>query len=81
METSATTGCKARLFTSDERMSSQVGDRTFACVEYPGIVENVEKALQTLGGMKSVSKVGVHYTTATVSDTGYTGVLQDLPKR
>ena len=57
MAAQTATCSQARLYNSDERMVLQVGSRNFACVEYPGIVENVGNALQTLGGIKSVSKV------------------------
>ena len=62
MAADSTTDSQARLYTSDERMTLQVGSTEFACVEYPGIVENVENALLTLGGIKSVSKVSLHLT-------------------
>lgn len=31
--------------------------RKLVCIEYPGIVQNVDKALQTLGGMATVETV------------------------
>lgn len=36
-------------------------ERKFVCVSYPGIVQNVDKALATLGGIKAIQKV-VHLT-------------------
>lgn len=32
----------------------------FVCVEYPAVVANVDKMLETLGGEENVSKVGMH---------------------
>ncbi|XP_070183438.1 general transcription factor 3C polypeptide 5-like, partial [Littorina saxatilis] len=56
MAAQQTTSSECRLFNSEERMSVAVGDKHFVCIEYPGIVQNVDKALQTLGGLKSISK-------------------------
>lgn len=33
--------------------------RKLVCIEYPGLVENVDKAFDTLGGMTSIEKVRV----------------------
>ncbi|CAO3598157.1 unnamed protein product [Absidia cylindrospora] len=33
-----------------------VGDRKFLCVEYPGIVKNIDRVLETLGGEKAISQ-------------------------
>lgn len=32
----------------------------FVCVEYPAVVTNVDKMLETLGGEEKLSKVGMH---------------------
>lgn len=32
----------------------------FVCVEYPAVVTNVDKMLETLGGEENLSKVGMH---------------------
>ncbi len=42
---------------TDERPTLPIGTRRFLCVEYPGYVKNVEKALDTLGGLKQIRKV------------------------
>ena len=57
MEASPSEAPDLKLFSSDERMSMQVGKRSFACIDYPGRVENVDKALDTLGGIKPIVKV------------------------
>ncbi|ORZ17950.1 RNA polymerase III transcription factor IIIC subunit-domain-containing protein [Absidia repens] len=33
-----------------------VGDRKFLCVEYPGIVKNIDRVLETLGGERAISQ-------------------------
>ncbi|XP_076455107.1 general transcription factor 3C polypeptide 5-like [Babylonia areolata] len=43
-------------YNSDERMDVKMNDKQLVCIEYPGIVQNVDKALQTLGGIKAVNK-------------------------
>lgn len=51
--------------TEDVRGSSstvELRDRKLVCVEYPAVVQSVDKMLETLGGEKTVSKVStVHY--------------------
>jgi hypothetical protein len=32
-------------------------DKQFILVEYPGVVENVDKAIRTLGGLENISTV------------------------
>lgn len=32
-------------------------DRDLVCVEYPGIVKNIDTVIKTLGGMSNISKV------------------------
>ncbi|GFO00124.1 general transcription factor 3c polypeptide 5 [Plakobranchus ocellatus] len=32
-------------------------DRRFVCIDYPGVVQNVDKALRTMEGIQSISKV------------------------
>lgn len=34
--------------------------KRFVCVEYPAVVTNVDKMLETLGGKDNLSKVGAH---------------------
>lgn len=31
--------------------------RQFMCIEYPGLVKNVDKMLETLGGVEKISEV------------------------
>lgn len=31
--------------------------RQFVCIEYPGLVENVDNMISTLGGLEKISKV------------------------
>lgn len=39
-------------------------DTKLVCVEYPGVVVNVDKMLDTIGGERGVSKVNVNATHA-----------------
>lgn len=32
-------------------------DRQFICVEYPGRVKNIDRAIETLGGQKAITAV------------------------
>lgn len=34
-------------------------DREFSCILFPGIVKNVDKAIQCLGGIKGISQVWI----------------------
>lgn len=36
-------------------------DRKLSCIKYPGVVVNVNKAIETLGGITSISTVSVMY--------------------
>ena len=49
-----------RTYNSDEKMCLSIPDKTFFCVEYPGIVKNDEKAIETLGGRDEIKKVGLN---------------------
>ena len=41
-------------------------EKTFVCVEYPGIVKNPQKAIATLGGQEDFSKARLSYVFAGV---------------
>ncbi|KAI8083091.1 RNA polymerase III transcription factor IIIC subunit-domain-containing protein [Halteromyces radiatus] len=43
--------------TSEKAPIYPVGNRKFFCVEYPGVVKNIDRVLQTFGGEKAVSQV------------------------
>lgn len=45
------------LYRCYERMTLTIPNRTYSCIEYPGIVNNVNKAIETLGGLQSVAHV------------------------
>lgn len=38
-------------------MECKISSREFFVVQYPGIVKNEERAIETLGGMQSLNKV------------------------
>jgi hypothetical protein len=47
-----------KSYSSNERITVDIPNRTFACVEFPGVVNNVDKAVEMLGGVQSIGKVG-----------------------
>lgn len=34
-------------------------DRKFVCIDYPGVIRNVDKAVATLGGLQDLTEVSV----------------------
>ena len=45
-----------------------LNDRQFICVEYPGRVNNIDRAVETLGGQQAITAVHVHIeTTLTIA--------------
>jgi len=55
-------------------MDFRISVKRFVCIDYPGIVENHNAMLQTLGGTAKVTKV----TLAVVSGRGLQSVLRTL---
>lgn len=38
-------------------MELVIPDKSFICIDYPGDVDNIDKAIDTLGGLKVLHKV------------------------
>ena len=36
-------------------------EKSFVCVEYPGIIQNTQKAISTLGGQEKINKARLSY--------------------
>jgi len=41
-------------------MDLRIPEKKFVCIDYPGIVQNHDAVLQTLGGAAKVTKVTLH---------------------
>lgn len=44
-----------------------LNDRQFICVEYPGRVKNIDRAIDTLGGQQAITAVHLIYTNNSLS--------------
>lgn len=61
METELQENASAPTEDGDEQSKFNFSKK-FVCVEYPGIVKNVDKMLETLGGRETISEVIFFYT-------------------
>ncbi len=53
-----------RVFGAETQMEVPIDrHKRFVAVEFPGIVENVDKAMECLGGLDTVNKVKMSFST------------------
>ena len=74
-------------------MDLRISEKKFVCVDYPGIVQNQDAVLQTLGGTAEITKVipcicgcqlslnNSNYITSSVTGGGEGGPPRVIPSR